>query len=166
MKNQTKRKPAPAKFSLLQQLCNLIPNHLVPRLAREHTVEEKCRTFLPWTHVISLFYAQLTYTLELNEACDALRLHSSPLSATRLQHGRYGHIQRDDLMPLTGVAGKAYPVWRHRVVALVEVDGLLREMVFPHQQPDLEHPDHYWPLSMPVEHQIVLQGTQADPPTG
>jgi hypothetical protein len=36
MKNQTQRKPTAAKFSLLRQLCNLIPNHLVPQLAREH----------------------------------------------------------------------------------------------------------------------------------
>ena len=40
------------------------------------------------------------------------------------------NILRDDLIQLTGSAGKAYPVPLRRVVALVEVDGELREMVF------------------------------------
>jgi len=48
----------------------------------------------------------------------------------RLQHGRAGNILRDDLIQLTGPARKAYPVQLRRVVALVEVDGELREMVF------------------------------------
>jgi hypothetical protein len=47
MKNQTQRKPTAAKFSLLRQLCNLIPNHLVPQLVREHAVEERSQTFRP-----------------------------------------------------------------------------------------------------------------------
>ena len=83
MKSQTQRKPTAAKFSLLRQLCNLIPNHLVPQLAREHAVEERSRTFRPWSHVVSLIYAQLTHSLGLNDVCDALRLHSGPLSAIR-----------------------------------------------------------------------------------
>jgi len=83
MKKQTQRKPTPAKFSLLRQLCNLIPNHLVPQLAREHAVEERSRTFRPWSHVLSLIYAQLTHALSLNDVCDALHLHSGPLSAIR-----------------------------------------------------------------------------------
>jgi Transposase DDE domain/Domain of unknown function (DUF4372) len=83
MKKQTPRKPTRGKFSLLRQLCNLIPNHLVPHLARAHAVEEKSRTFLPWSHVVSLIYAQLTHALSLNDVCDALRLHSGPLSAIR-----------------------------------------------------------------------------------
>lgn len=83
MKNKTQRKPTRTKFSLLRQLCNFIPNHLVPQLAREHAVEEKSRTFLPWSHVVSLIYAQLTHALGLNDVCDALHLHSGPLSAIR-----------------------------------------------------------------------------------
>ena len=83
MKKQTQRKPTRGKFSLLRQLCNLIPNHLVPQLARAHAVEEKSRTFRPWSHVVSLLYAQLTHALSLNDVCDALWLHSGPLSAIR-----------------------------------------------------------------------------------
>ncbi len=76
-------KPTGSRFTLLRQLCNLIPNHLVPRLAREHGVDTRSRTFQPWSHVVSLIYAQLTHALGLNDVCDALRLHSGPLSALR-----------------------------------------------------------------------------------
>ena len=49
----------------------------------------------------------------------------------KLQHGAEGNILRDDLIRLTsGPSTKAYPVELRRVVARVEVDGELREMVF------------------------------------
>jgi hypothetical protein len=76
-------KPTANKFSVLNQLCNFIPPHLVSKLARETGVEGKARTFSPWSHVVSLLYAQLTHSLGLNDVCDALRLHSGPLSALR-----------------------------------------------------------------------------------
>ena len=83
MNKQTRHKPAASKFSLLRQLCNLIPNHLVPQLARTTDSEAKARTFSPWSHVVSLLYAQVTHSLGLNDVCDALRLRSGPLSAIR-----------------------------------------------------------------------------------
>jgi Transposase DDE domain/Domain of unknown function (DUF4372) len=83
MKKQTRRQPTASKFSLLRQLCNLIPHHLVPQLARTTGVTEISRTFTPWSHVVCLIYAQLTHALGLNDVCDALRLHSGPLSAVR-----------------------------------------------------------------------------------
>jgi hypothetical protein len=76
-------KPTASKFSLLRQVCNFIPSHLAPRLARETGVADRCRTFSPWSHVVSLLYAQITHSLGLNDVCDALRLHSGPLSAVR-----------------------------------------------------------------------------------
>ena len=82
MKN-TNRKPTRSRFTLLGQLCNLIPNHLVPGLARKHDAQAKSRTFRPWSHVVSLVYAQLTHALGLNDVCDALRLNAGPLSALR-----------------------------------------------------------------------------------
>jgi Transposase DDE domain/Domain of unknown function (DUF4372) len=292
MKKQTRHKPTASKLSVLRQLCNLIPNHLVPQLARQTGVEDQARTFSPWSHLVSLLYAQLTHSLGLNDVCDSLRLHSGLLSAIRaatppsknglshanrerdahlaeqlfwqvlghlqqlhpgfgarrrprfafrfkrlihvvdsttiqlvarcmdwakhrrrkaaakchvrlnlqtflprfalvdtagehdnrrahelcagvqageiiifdkayvdfahladlsmrevfwvtrakenlqcrvvrrLQHGRQGNLLRDDLIQLTGPARKAYPVWLRRVVALVEVDGEVREMIF------------------------------------
>lgn len=76
-------KPTATKFSVLNQVCNFIPPHLVSKLARETGVERRARTFTPWSHVVSLLYAQLTHSLGLNDVCDALRLHSGPLSAVR-----------------------------------------------------------------------------------
>lgn len=83
MKKPKGIKPARSSFSLLKQLCNLIPAHLVPKLARETGVEDESRDFTPWSHVVSLVYAQLTHAVSLNDVCDSLRLHSGPLSAVR-----------------------------------------------------------------------------------
>jgi hypothetical protein len=84
MKNKTKsQKPTKSKFTLLRQLCNLIPSHLVPKLARENKTQEEARKFKPWSHVVALLYAQLTHSLGLNDVCDALALHAGPLSAIR-----------------------------------------------------------------------------------
>jgi hypothetical protein len=83
MQKKTNRKPTRSRFTLLRQLCNLIPNHLVPGLARQYDAEAKSRTFKPWSHVVSLIYAQLTHALGLNDVCDALHLNSGPLSALR-----------------------------------------------------------------------------------
>jgi hypothetical protein len=76
-------RPSASKFSVLRQLCNLIPSHLVPKLARETGVDKACRTFSAWSHVVAMLYAQLTHSIGLNDVCDALRLHSGPLSALR-----------------------------------------------------------------------------------
>jgi DDE family transposase/uncharacterized protein DUF4372 len=81
--NKTKTQPSRSKLSVLTQLCKWIPNHLVPSLARETGVDQQARTFRPWSHVVSLLFAQLTHALGLNDVCDALRLHSGPLSALR-----------------------------------------------------------------------------------
>jgi hypothetical protein len=83
MNKKTTAKPTASKFSLLRQVCNFIPPHLVPKLARATGMEDQCRTFSPWSHVVSLLYVQITHSLGLNDVCDALRLHSGPLSALR-----------------------------------------------------------------------------------
>jgi hypothetical protein len=83
MKNKTKIVPAPSKLNLLRQICNFIPVFLVPKLSRETGVEEKVRTFSAWSHVVALLYAQLTHSIGLNDVCDALGLHSGPLSSLR-----------------------------------------------------------------------------------
>ena len=82
-------KPTGNRLTILNQLCNLIPPHLVARLARETGVDEKARTFSPWSHVVALLYAQLTHSLGLNDVCDALQLHSGPLSAVRAAKAPY-----------------------------------------------------------------------------
>jgi hypothetical protein len=83
MKKYNKLVPAPSKVNLLRQICNFIPEFLVPRLSRETGVEKMVRTFSAWSHVVSLLYAQLTHSIGLNDVCDALSLHSGPLSSLR-----------------------------------------------------------------------------------
>ena len=75
--------PTRSKLSILRQLCNFSPNHLVPKLARETGVDAKAQTFSPWSHFVSLIYAQISHSIGLNDVCDALRLSSGPLSAVR-----------------------------------------------------------------------------------
>ena len=83
MKKQTKPLQRPHKFEVLRQICNLIPTFLVTKVARQTGVDKKARTFTPWSHVVSMLYAQLTHAIGLNDVCDALKLFSGPLSAIR-----------------------------------------------------------------------------------
>jgi hypothetical protein len=68
---------------VLRQLVELIPAYLVPRLAREHGVEARARSFTPWSHVVALLYAQLSHAFGLNDVCDGLRVWATPLRALR-----------------------------------------------------------------------------------
>ena len=81
--NKLKIAPARSKFSILHQICNFIPQHLVSKIARPTGAEDKSRTFKPWSHVVSLAYAQLTHSIGLNDLCDSLPLHSGPLAGIR-----------------------------------------------------------------------------------
>jgi hypothetical protein len=83
MKYHNQNVPAGSKLNLLRQICNLIPGFLVSTLARETGVDKKVRTFSAWSHVLSLLFAQLTHSIGLNDVCDALGLHSGPLSSIR-----------------------------------------------------------------------------------
>jgi len=75
--------PARSKLNLLRQICNFIPEFLISKIARETKVEKQARSFSPWSHVVALLYAQLTHSIGLNDVCDALGLHSGPLSSIR-----------------------------------------------------------------------------------
>jgi hypothetical protein len=70
-------------ITVLRQLCQLISPHLVPKLARETGVDLKERTFSAWSHVVAMFYAQISHCWSLNDVCDGLRLHLSALFAIR-----------------------------------------------------------------------------------
>ena len=72
-----------SKFSTLKQICELIPGHLVAKLARKHGVDEQARSFKPWSHVVALLYAQLAHAIGLNNVSDALRLHRGKLGTIR-----------------------------------------------------------------------------------
>ena len=67
MKKKKHSRPTRSKFSVLRQLCNLIPSHLVYRIARQTGVEDKARTFSPWSYVVSMLFAQLTHAIGLND---------------------------------------------------------------------------------------------------
>lgn len=75
--------PTRSKFTILRQVCNLIPQQMVSKIARTSGAEDKSRTFTPWSHVVSLGYAQLTHSIGLNDLCDSLQLHSGPLATVR-----------------------------------------------------------------------------------
>lgn len=83
MKNKKTTNPTKSKLSIFRQICNLIPPHLVSKLARETNAEEKSRTFTPWSHVVSLLFAQFAHSIGLNDVCDGLRLNSGLLSTIR-----------------------------------------------------------------------------------
>ncbi len=83
MKNKKTIKPTRCRFNVLRQICNLIPEHEVSKIARETGVEDRSRTFSPWSHTVSLLHAQLTHCIGLNDLCDSLQLHSGPLSTIR-----------------------------------------------------------------------------------
>lgn len=76
-------KPAKSKLPVLTQLCKLIPPHLVSKVARKHGIDKQARTFTPWSHVVSLLFAQLTHSIGLNDVCDTLRIHSRWLGSLR-----------------------------------------------------------------------------------
>ena len=75
--------PNRGHFTVLKQICQLIPPHLVSKLARETGVDLKERTFSAWSHVVSMLYAQISHAWSLNDVCDALRLHVTLLFAIR-----------------------------------------------------------------------------------
>ena len=75
----------PSKHSLtvLAQLFKLIPRNLIPRLANEHGVSKRSRSFTPTSHVLALMHAQLAHSISLNDICDCLRNHCGTLWSMR-----------------------------------------------------------------------------------
>lgn len=72
-----------SRLSVLHQVCNLIPPFLVSRFARETGVEGKARTYSPWSHVVTMLFAQLARSFSLNDVCDALKLYRHKLACIR-----------------------------------------------------------------------------------
>lgn len=71
------------QFSVLRQVCELIPAHLVPKLARAHGVDRQERDITAWSHVVFLVLAQLTHAIGLNDVCDSARHHAGKLRCVR-----------------------------------------------------------------------------------
>ncbi len=76
-------KPTRSKFTILKQVVSHIPAYLVSKKAREFGVDLKSRQISPWSHVVSMVFAQLTHALSLNDVCDSLRNNSGALSTLR-----------------------------------------------------------------------------------
>jgi hypothetical protein len=73
--------PIRSKHTVLRQMCELIPAHLVPQLARAHGITT--RKFSEWSHVVAMLYAHLTHAIGLNDVCDGLRNHRGALITLR-----------------------------------------------------------------------------------
>jgi len=87
--------PSKSKVTVLKQISKLIPRNLVPKLAKKHGVDKQSRTFTPWSHILTLMYAQLSHAMSLNDICDAIANHegafrdireASPPSRNGLSH--------------------------------------------------------------------------------
>jgi hypothetical protein len=76
-------KPAHHQFTVLKQIVELIPRNLVAKLAREYGVDKQSRAITPWSHVVSLLFAQLSHALSLNDIVDTLRNHNGALLTVR-----------------------------------------------------------------------------------
>jgi hypothetical protein len=75
--------PTKSKYSILAQVCKLIPRNLVVALAIKHGVHKKARSFSPWSHVVSLVFAQVSHALSLNDVADTMSAHRGVLSTIR-----------------------------------------------------------------------------------
>jgi hypothetical protein len=83
MKCKRRHIPAGHSYTVLKQVCNLIPGGLVDRLAKKYGVDERSRTFRPWSHTVTLMHAQLTHAIGLNDVCDSLRMNEGVLATIR-----------------------------------------------------------------------------------
>lgn len=75
--------PSKHKMTVLEQIFKLIPRNLIPKLASEHGVDRRSRTFSPTSHVLALMFGQLSHAIGLNDICDTLRNHGGALSSIR-----------------------------------------------------------------------------------
>ena len=57
------------------------------------------RTFSPWSHVVSLLFAQLTHAIGLNDVCDSLRLWAV------VRSGLWAKLDVVALLESYGIAG-------------------------------------------------------------
>ena len=83
MKKKRPFSPAGFSYTIFRQVCNLIPGHLVNGLAKVYGVDRESRDFTPWSHVVSLLYAQMTHAVSLNDVCDGLRMNATMLTPIR-----------------------------------------------------------------------------------
>jgi len=76
-------KPTKHNYTVLNQICKLIPTFLVSKLAKRFGIDKQARSFSAWSHVVSMLHVQIAHSLSLNDVADTLRNHSSALSTIR-----------------------------------------------------------------------------------
>jgi Transposase DDE domain len=133
-----RRRKAAAKCHVRLNLQTFLPTCVIVGSAAEHDnlrARELCanvrageivifdKAYVDFAHLADLAQRDVFFVTRAKENLQ-LRV------ARKLQDGPCGNILRDDLIVLTGPAAKEYSVSLRRVVALVEVDGEPREMVF------------------------------------
>jgi hypothetical protein len=134
-----RRRKAAAKCHVRLNLQTFLPHFAIVDTAGEHDnrrAHELCagvaageivifdKAYVDFAHLADLSQREVFW---VTRAKDNLRARVR----RQWQSGRDGHILRDDLIQLTsGPSRQAYPVELRRVVALVEVDGEVREMIF------------------------------------
>jgi hypothetical protein len=67
-------KPAKHEYTILKQICQHIPAHRVPKLARALGADKKARSFSPWSHVVAMLHVQIAHSLSLNDAVQTRHL--------------------------------------------------------------------------------------------
>ena len=75
--------PSKHNYTVLQQICQHIPAHLVAKLSRDYGVDKQARGFSPWSHVVAMLHVHLAHSLSLNDVADTLRNHSGVLTTIR-----------------------------------------------------------------------------------
>ena len=64
-------KSTKGRMTLVRQTCEIIPSHMVSKLAREYEID--ARKFTPWSHTVAHIYGQLTHAVGLNDIGDGRR---------------------------------------------------------------------------------------------
>lgn len=107
--------PAKYKFTIFKQIVETIPAYVVPKLARKHDVERRCRTFSAWSHVVSMLFAHFSHALSLNDIADTLRFHKGALSTLRnaTPPSRNGLSHANRIRPASMAKDLFYEVLHH-----------------------------------------------------
>jgi len=74
-------KSARSNSVIFRQICELIPAHLVPKVAREYNI--RSRSISAWSHVVTMVHAQFIHAQSLNDVCDSLNVNSSAMYTIR-----------------------------------------------------------------------------------
>jgi len=67
----------------LHQICNLIPSKLLLAAFMKSGTRDNSRSFTPWSHVLSMVFAQIMGSTSLNDICDSARLHATAFTRCR-----------------------------------------------------------------------------------